>query len=133
MHHWICVRCMAWWFGLRILWNYHTIVLVNIRHLYRYNKRNKTNLLVMRTLRIFSLNYFPISCSNVNYSHHIVHYVPSTYLTDNWKFVPSSSSAWRLGWGHWIIFLAYICIPYLLYSFISQCTCRLFPYLGHCK
>ena len=37
----------------------------------------------MRTLRIYSRNNFPISYSSVNYSHHVVHYIPSPYLSYN--------------------------------------------------
>ena len=30
-------------------------------------------------LRVY-FNYFPISCSSANYSHHAIHHIPSTYL-----------------------------------------------------
>lgn len=29
-----------------------------------------------------------VSYSNVNYSHHAVYYIPSTYLSYNWQVVP---------------------------------------------
>lgn len=34
---------------------------------------------MMKTLRIYST--FLVTYSSVNYSHHIVHYIPSIYLT----------------------------------------------------
>lgn len=41
----------------------------------------------MRTLRTYSLNFHIISYNSVNYSHHIVHYMPNN-LSYNWKLVP---------------------------------------------
>ena len=29
-----------------------------------------------------------VTFSSVNYTNHVVHYIPSTYLSYNWKFVP---------------------------------------------
>ena len=43
---------------------------------------------MMRTLRIYSLNNFPIIYSNVNCIYCIMHYIPSIYLSYNWKFLP---------------------------------------------
>ena len=43
--------------------------------------------LVIRTFKIYSLYNFHIYII-INYSHHAVHYIPVTYLFNNWKFVP---------------------------------------------
>ena len=42
----------------------------------------------MRTLRIYSFNNLYIAYSSVNYIYHVAHYIPNTYLSHNWKFVP---------------------------------------------
>ena len=39
----------------------------------------------MRTLRVYSLSYTVYS--RVHYINHVVHYIPSTYLSCNWEFV----------------------------------------------
>ena len=41
----------------------------------------------MRSLRIYS-QLSHITCSSVNYTYHVIHCIPSTYLSYNWKFVP---------------------------------------------
>ena len=42
----------------------------------------------MRTLGIYSLNNFHVlTHRSVNYICHVVHYIPSAYLSYNWKFV----------------------------------------------
>ena len=45
----------------------------------------------MRNLRIYYLNNFHIQHTSVNYVSHVVHFIPSTYLSYNWKFVPFDS------------------------------------------
>ena len=45
----------------------------------------------MRTLRIYSQQLSCIIYSSVNYFYHVVHYIPSTCLSYNWKFVPFDS------------------------------------------
>ena len=55
------------------------------------HEKEKSVFLVMGTLSIYSLNHFHIYYTlyiSVNDSHHVVHYIPSTYLSYNWKFVP---------------------------------------------
>ena len=42
----------------------------------------------MKTLRIYSQQLPYITNNSVNYIYHVVHYIPSTYLSYNWKFVP---------------------------------------------
>ena len=42
---------------------------------------------MMRTLRIYSLNNFHMQHRAV-FINHVAHYIPSTYLSYNWKFVP---------------------------------------------
>ena len=42
----------------------------------------------MRTLRIYSLNNFYVTYMSINYIYPVVHYIPCTYLSYNWKFVP---------------------------------------------
>lgn len=41
----------------------------------------------MRTLRVCS-QLSCVSYSGVSYRYHVVHYIPSTYLLCNWRFVP---------------------------------------------
>ena len=42
---------------------------------------------MMRTFKIYSL-FFQIHNTVINYSHHVVHYIPRTYFSPDWKFVP---------------------------------------------
>lgn len=46
----------------------------------RKNKKEKI-LLVMRTLRTYSLNNIPMFTQLVTCSHHVGHYIPSIYLS----------------------------------------------------
>ena len=46
------------------------------------------NLFVMKALRIYPQQLSCISYSSRNCSHHVVLYIPSTYLSLNWKSVP---------------------------------------------
>ena len=66
---------------------------------YRYNKKkrikesmgDKKNLFfIMRIIRIDSQPLSYIAHSRISYSHHVVHYTPSTYLSYNWP--PFSNS-----------------------------------------
>ena len=41
---------------------------------------------MMRTLTIYSQQLSYISYHGINCSHHVVYYIPSTYLSYNWKF-----------------------------------------------
>ena len=45
---------------------------------------------MMRPLRIYSLNNFHMQHRAV-FINHVVHYIPSIYLSYNWKFVPIDS------------------------------------------
>lgn len=63
-----------------------TISLVTIHHhIDTIKRKGKEFLLVMRILRIYLLCYFPVSVyitySNVNYRLHVLHCIPSTYLS----------------------------------------------------
>ena len=42
----------------------------------------------MRTLRVYAQQLSHKMNSSANYIHHVVHYIPSTYLSCNWKFLP---------------------------------------------
>ena len=42
---------------------------------------------MMRNLRIYFLNNFQIY-SRFNYIYNVVHYIPCTYLSYTWEFVP---------------------------------------------
>ena len=42
---------------------------------------------MLRIHRIYFLNNFHIYHSNVNSNHHMVHYILSVYLSDNWKLL----------------------------------------------
>ena len=57
--------------------------LLNICHLIQIqNLRNRKNiLLVMRILKIHSWKLLSVIYSSVNYLYHVVHYIPSTYLS----------------------------------------------------
>ena len=61
-----------------------TVNLVTIHLINTKLKKYKKYFSCVRTLRMYSLNNFNIY-SSVNY--HFVHYIPSTYLSYNWKFV----------------------------------------------
>ena len=41
----------------------------------------------MRTQDLLSYQLSYITYSSGNYIYHVVHYIPSTYLSYNWKFV----------------------------------------------
>ena len=43
--------------------------------------------LVMKTLRIYSQNSFQIPSRGISCGHHVVHYIPGTYLSYNCKCV----------------------------------------------
>ena len=42
----------------------------------------------MRSNKIYSIKFSSILYISVNYSHHVVHHIPSTYLTCQWQLVP---------------------------------------------
>lgn len=48
-------------------------------------KKRKKLLFVMRTLGSTLSQFSHVSCSSVNFSHHVVHYTPSTF---KWNFIP---------------------------------------------
>ena len=43
--------------------------------------------LVMNTLRIYPQQLSHRIYKGINYSYHVVHYISTTYLSYNWKFV----------------------------------------------
>ena len=45
----------------------------------------------MRTLKNDSQQLSYIAYSNVHYIYHVVHYIPGTYLSSDWKCVPFDS------------------------------------------
>ena len=59
IHHCLHWRHIAWWFDLHVLWSdYYLAFTISCR--YKKKENRKKNLLVMRTLRTYSLNNFPI-------------------------------------------------------------------------
>lgn len=55
----------------------------------KIEKKRKSFFLVMRALKIYSLNNFQIYHAAIfNLSHHAVHYIPSICLSNSYKLVP---------------------------------------------
>lgn len=63
-----------------------------ISYKYKKKKKNICFFLVMRIFRIYSLSNLQIHHTAVLACHHVVYYIPNSYLSCNWKFVSSDSS-----------------------------------------
>lgn len=63
----------------------------------RKNKKEKI-LLVMRTLRTYSLNNIPMFTQLVTCSHHVGHYIPSIYLSYIGNLYLFKKCVWLYSW-----------------------------------